>query len=275
MSSLIHLPEELKKEFKLHPDGKVSCSIRGLGRMLCVNDTTLGRHFGAGLETSQIAKTLIAQGFAAAGLQSWSETGVPDTAIPFIAEYYAFDAKQVSDETRNAARSFIRVTSAIGVRTWMQKELGYEHGESRDTLFSQLSLMMQEAIQPILQTVEKQNKMLESSFEEKQQLQDENTELNEFKEEVEIFPEFVRMLEIAKNDIPLTEYLDGISCKEYIIKNRIPLDEEAWCTLSRRTASYYRSTKGKNPTKRGSHNIYYSTDVAYIVATLNLIMRGL
>lgn len=275
MSSLVHLPEELKKEFTLHIDGKVSCSFRGLARILYISDTTLSRHFGAGLESSQVAKSLMENGFKGAALASWSETGIPDTAIPFIVEYYAFDAKQVSEETRNAARSFIRVTSAIGVRTWMQKELGYNHGESRDVLFSQLSLMMQETMRPIIEKVETQHKMLESSFAEKQQLQEENIELNEFKEEVEIFPEFVRMLEIAKNEIPLTEYLNGVSCKEYLIQNHIPLDEEAWCTLSRRTASYYRSTKGKNPTKRGSHNVYYSTDVAYIVATLNLIMRGL
>jgi hypothetical protein len=101
MSSLIHLPEELKKEFTLYPDGKVSCTFRGLARIFIVNHTTFVRHFGGALESSQIVKTLMENGFERGDLESWSETGVPDTAIPFIAEYYAFDTKQASEETRN------------------------------------------------------------------------------------------------------------------------------------------------------------------------------
>jgi len=110
---------------------------------------------------------------------------------------------------------------------------------------------------------------------EKIRLEIENEELTEFKEDVEIYPEFMYLLDVAKNELAVTDYQHGVTCKEYLIQNDIPLSQSAWCTLSRRTASFYRSTKGRSPHKRNGQYIYCSIDVAYIVATIRLIMKGL
>jgi hypothetical protein len=101
------------------------------------------------------------------------------------------------------------------------------------------------------------------------------TSVTEYKEKVETYPEFADLLDVAKSEIGQHEYLQGVTCKQFILLNNIPLNEDAWCTLPRRTASFYSSTKGFDPKRRGSHNVYYNQDVAYIVATLRLIMKGL
>lgn len=274
MSYSLALPEELKKEFKVDADGKTSSSISGLARMFLVSQPRLSRHFSDALEPSNLAKTLMEQGFDADALQSWADTGVPDTAIPTIAQYYAFDAKQVSEESRNAARNFIRVTSAIGVRTWFQQELGYNQNNGTLALTTQLTQIIQSQA-AIMAQIDKQNEKLDEISTENENLLIENVELTDYKEQVETYPEFAYLLDVAKSEIEPHEYMVGITCKEYILQNNIPLKEEAWCTLSRRTASYYRSTKGADPKRRGNHTIYYNKDVAYIVATLRLIMKGL
>jgi len=110
---------------------------------------------------------------------------------------------------------------------------------------------------------------------EKIRLEIENEELTEFKEDVEVYPEFIRFLEIAKSKVNITDYQHGITCKEYLTQNNIPLHPDAWCTLSRRTASFYRSMKGRDPERRANNNIYRSVDVAFIIATISLIMEGL
>lgn len=275
MSNIVHIPEELKKEFRVNEKGETTCSIRGLARMLLLHHKTLSEHFSGGRGESFLRKTLIEQGFDVAALLSWVETGVPDVAIPTVAEYYAFDAKQVSNETRDAARKFIRATSAIGIRVWIQKELGIPYEDSREVLLSHVTSLITETLSPVLAKLDESNRKYDLLHDENNNLLVENVELTDYKEKVENYPEFAYLLDVAKSEIEPHEYLEGVSCREYILANHIPLSEEAWCTLSRRTASFYRSTKGADPKRRGSQTIYYNKDVAYIVATLRLIMKGL
>lgn len=116
---------------------------------------------------------------------------------------------------------------------------------------------------------------LNNALEEMQDVKEEKEKLEEFKDDVENYVEFSRLLDVAKNEVDDDDYPDGISCQQYIIINGIPLHENAMCTLARRTASYYRSTKGVNPAKHCGKNIYRGKDVAYIITTIQMLMRGL
>ena len=156
----------------------------------------------------------------------------------------------------------------------LRKTGSYQIEKKDDLILSMLSDMnkrMENLTNQMIETNAKYDELKSDKL----QLQAENEELTEFKEDVEIYPEFMYLLDVAKNELAVTDYQHGVTCKEYLIQNDIPLSQSAWCTLSRRTASFYRSTKGRSPHKRNGQYIYCSIDVAYIVATIRLIMKGL
>ena len=101
---------QLRDEFT-YRDGVGYVATRALARVLGVAESSIRR--GAALKTSKLARSLAAAGFSGAALAEW-----PDAACAVIAEYYAFDAQQTSDQ----ARAFLKLTSAIGVRTWVREK---------------------------------------------------------------------------------------------------------------------------------------------------------
>lgn len=120
--TLVHLPENIKAEFSVNEKGEVSTSIRGCARLINIDESGLRKNFvsGCGENPSKMAQTLIDKGF---NLRTFSEDGIPDTAFVFICEYYAFEAGQrCTEEAKNLYRAF----AAIGFRTWVQKELGWQ-----------------------------------------------------------------------------------------------------------------------------------------------------
>lgn len=150
-----------------------------------------------------------------------------------------------------------------------RQQMNVQNMDANEALFQVLAMM-----KAMNERFDAQEARYEEMKEERRVLSEANEELEELKEEIESYPQFLYLLEVAKNELDITDYPNGITCKEYLEQNLIPLDASCWCTLARRTASFYRSTKGRSPERRGSHNIYRSIDVAYIVATLRLIMLG-
>ena len=268
MTELITLSEDLKNEIKVDSEGKGYVSIRGASRLFGVNHSTFVKQFAGGPDTSSMSEKLTAEGFK---VEAFSVNGIPDLALPVIADYYAFESKQASEEVKTNCLNFIRLTSSIGVRVWMQKIKGYEPMSVNQEMLLQIMNTLNE----VKQKQDSQQLLLESSRREKEELEEQVDALMEFKDDVENYTEFARMLEITTNDIGEDDYPDGISCLNYLRLNGIPLDQNAWCTLTRRTASYYRSTKGRSPQKRYGQFIYRNKDVAFIIATIRLIMRGL
>ncbi len=149
------------------------------------------------------------------------------------------------------------------------QQMNVQNVDTNRAIFEMMTLL-----QSMNDRLEAQENRYQQLDEDRALLAEQNDELEEFKEEVESYPQFLYLLDVAKNELDVTDYPNGVTCKQYLTENEIPLDAGYWCTLSRRTASFYRSTKGRNPERRGNHNIYRSIDVAYIVATLRLIMTG-
>ena len=136
--TIIHISDELKKEFKVNSDGQSFVSIRGAARLCDIKSQTLDQNLGGGSEnTSKLAQILIAHGFEPASMNS---TGIPDIALIHILKYYAFKAKRTTEQ----AERFFDAMSAIGVRTWIQNELGFKEKPQQSNYYKRVMEFIQQ-----------------------------------------------------------------------------------------------------------------------------------
>lgn len=150
--SIIHIPDDIKKEFKVTSEGVAIVSVRGAARIAGVDEKALRKNLklkgadfsayknaeiavvepkngadfsgskGGDFSASKMAQVLIEAGFKGGDFSNFSQLGIPDTVLSIILEYYTFEAEENCTEQAKAAyRSF----AAIGIRTWVQSELGY------------------------------------------------------------------------------------------------------------------------------------------------------
>ena len=123
MSHLEHV-ENIAKELRVDEyTGRTSVSLRGMARLAGVSVSGLVTHImsaqGVHPEPSKLAEKLINQGFQ---VFTWNETGIPDTAVVHILEYYALEAQKAS---QTALKTY-RAVAAVGARTLFQNLLGYQ-----------------------------------------------------------------------------------------------------------------------------------------------------
>lgn len=125
-NNIVRLPEEIKQEFRVDTNGQITVSIRGAARLADIDHKALSYAFNTGGEEnlSQLAKFLIEQGFKAGEITQWNQTGIPDIAIAFILEYYAYECRE--DRRKEQAKKFCRAFRAIGFRAWAQQQLGWQ-----------------------------------------------------------------------------------------------------------------------------------------------------
>lgn len=138
-NNIVSIPDEIRNEFRIDAEGKAFVSIRGAARIADINDKTLGDSLktaaginpvessetfatkgveGAGIKPSKLAQMLLESGFAPG---DFAETGIPDVALSIVLKYYAFKAKRTTEQ----AERFYDAMSAIGIRTWIQQQLGW------------------------------------------------------------------------------------------------------------------------------------------------------
>lgn len=92
--------------------------------MVGVAHVTLIQAFqGGSLSGSKLIQMLMDAGFDDGSLASFAKDGVPDTAIAVIATYYGFEAGR---NCTAKARSTVLAFSSIGIRTYIQKMVGFE-----------------------------------------------------------------------------------------------------------------------------------------------------
>jgi hypothetical protein len=157
-----------------------------------------------------------------------------------------------------------------------KRVLGYKIDEDQMSALSAQNMDSNEKLFVLIQMMETMGSQLGELKVDIHNLKNENLRLSGYKEDIKKnYPQFSTLLAVAQNEIEDDEYLDGISCLDYVLQNKIPLASSAYCTLRRRTAQYYRSTKGSNPKQSGSTKVYFGKDVAFIVATMRLILSGL
>jgi hypothetical protein len=157
--------EQIKEEIEVDASGKAKASVRATARLAGVDHTAIINHLQSGeLKPTKLAQTLIVQGFDAGELTGWRTTGIPDTALAIILEYYAFDAgRYCNPQARLVCRSF----NAIGVRAWMQDITGWtKPANNRETAMTQIQLLaaiakhLPEQEQHLLQQQQQQTEIL-------------------------------------------------------------------------------------------------------------------
>lgn len=120
MSNLITL-SQITDELTVDSNGIGRCSISGAARIVGLStNSALVRHFSTDLETSKLSRILMEHGFNPTDL---AHTGIPDTALALIIEYYAFEAGRYCTEQ---AKSIYRAFAAVGLRTTIQQLKGYK-----------------------------------------------------------------------------------------------------------------------------------------------------
>lgn len=117
--SLVHIPSEIRDEFTVGSDGSVTVSRRGVARLCGVDEKSirllLERVKGAELKGSVTLQSLAGQSFKGA-------EQIPDTVAACIVNYYAHEAGRYKTKQ---ALSVALAFSAIGLRSWVQNELGW------------------------------------------------------------------------------------------------------------------------------------------------------
>ena len=123
-SNLAQVLGSLKSEIKIDSNGRGFVTVSVAARLCGVSQQTLQEAFSSHrILNSKLAQSLINKGFDPT---AFNKNGLPDTALACILEYYTFDAGKRCTETAELAfRAFL----AIGVRTWLQKSVGYVEPE--------------------------------------------------------------------------------------------------------------------------------------------------
>ncbi len=118
--SIIHIADDIKKEFEIHPDGTTSASHRGVARLLGVDRKNIDRN----CRGEQMSRSY-AEYLAEIGFKGGEHLGnrITDIELAIFAKYYAYKCEE---KYRSKQAELVDLAfSAIGARTWIKTELGY------------------------------------------------------------------------------------------------------------------------------------------------------
>ena len=125
MTNLALIVDQIKNEISVDATGKGKASIRATARLMDVDHKGLSESLktAGGISPSKMATMLIEQGFDPGEILEWFDNGIPDMAIAVIAKYYAYKAGQ---RCKKQAEMVDTAFTAIGVRSWIQQQLGWK-----------------------------------------------------------------------------------------------------------------------------------------------------
>lgn len=181
MINLSLLPEDIRSEFSVNDQGQAFASRRAIARLADVSDVSIGKvleRITANLDLPESLESLGGQWFGGANL-------IPDTIASRIIEYYAFDAKRYCTEQ---AKRVYKAFGAIGFRSWVQTELGWQHSQPK---------LPQTYAEALLEAgrLAMENERLEA---EKVLLEQENSQLSEALDELFDYSSIVRVAKFNK-----------------------------------------------------------------------------
>jgi hypothetical protein len=115
------LSDDIKQEISIDLTGKCTTSIRATATIFGLSDSTLVESFKTALGSlpTKLAQNLVEQGFEPA---RFSESGVPDLALPVIAFYYAVEAGR---RCTKEAKAVLQLFATVGARKCLQQVKGW------------------------------------------------------------------------------------------------------------------------------------------------------
>jgi hypothetical protein len=118
--SIIHIADDIKKEFEIHSDGTTSASHRGAARLLGVDRKNIDRNCRGEQMSRSYAEYLAEIGFKGG---EHSGNRITDIELAIFAKYYAYKCEE---KYRSKQAELVDLAfSAIGARTWIKTELSY------------------------------------------------------------------------------------------------------------------------------------------------------
>lgn len=121
--SLADIEESIKSEIKINSNGVGYVTIRGAARLAFVSDKSLRAAFASAEgKPSRLSKFLAQYGFGAEEQKRFATDMMPDKAVALIVNYYAMHAENYCTYE---ARFSVLAFSTIGIRTWLQRSVGY------------------------------------------------------------------------------------------------------------------------------------------------------
>lgn len=115
MTNLALLPEDIRSEFSIDEQGRAFANRRAIARLCGIDESSIRNlleNLSAGKAPSKNLESFAGQSFESA-------VKIPDTLVSAIVQHYAFKGREQAQLT---AMAF----SAIGIRAWLQSELGWQ-----------------------------------------------------------------------------------------------------------------------------------------------------
>lgn len=158
MSNLSNFEEvdQIKSEIRIDESGKGYSTIRGVSRIVGVDESSLRGllTIGAGKNLSKLTELLMQQGFDLRG----SFDGIPDLAVSVIIKYYAYYTdKRCPQSVKDRCKKIDLAHSGIGMRVWMRNLTGWT--ENNETKQSSTFLPVEQRVSNSLDNAERYIKL--------------------------------------------------------------------------------------------------------------------
>ena len=126
MSQIFHLPDDIHQEFSIDENGKAYASQSAIARLCGVTQQAINQL----LEKLATSKTPSESLQPFSGNDYMGTSKIPDVVVAAIINHYAMYARKTTEEAKKVSLCF----QAIGIRTWIQTELGWKQEQPQLTL---------------------------------------------------------------------------------------------------------------------------------------------
>lgn len=135
MTQIFHLPEEVRQEFSIDTDGTAYASQSAIARLCGVSQPSINEL----LEKIAIGKSP-SESLDAFNSSDYRGIGknIPDIVAASIINHYAMYARNTTEQAKKVSLAF----QAIGIRSWIQDELGWQKPQQNITSRLEEDLML-------------------------------------------------------------------------------------------------------------------------------------
>ena len=132
MTQIFHLPEDIRQEFSIDEKGKAYASQSAIARLCGVSRQSINELLEKILSGKALSESL--NPFKG---NDYSVSGkIPDLVVAAIINHYAMYARKTTEEAKKVSLCF----QAIGIRTWIQTELGWQQEKPQLSLEDMIAL---------------------------------------------------------------------------------------------------------------------------------------
>ncbi|MGK7895885.1 MAG: hypothetical protein AB4372_20295 [Xenococcus sp. (in: cyanobacteria)] len=132
MSQIFHLPDDIRQEFSIDENGQAYASQSAIARLCGIRQQSINEL----LEKIATGKTL-SESLEPFSGNDYRATGkIPDLVVAAIINHYAMYARKTTEEAKKVSLCF----QAIGIRTWIQTELGWQQEKPQLNLEDMIAL---------------------------------------------------------------------------------------------------------------------------------------